>query len=157
RVRTLDAQRRVLEATVEAYGKSLELTRNRYAGGIASRADVVQAETQLASTKAQLIDVGVERAQDEHAIAVLIGRSPAELSLDHAPLEAPPPDVPPGVPAALLERRPDVAAAERRVAAANAEIGVAEAAYFPTVELSATGGFESNDVAKWLVWPSRFW
>jgi NodT family efflux transporter outer membrane factor (OMF) lipoprotein len=157
RLRTLDAQRRLFDASVDAFAKSLELTRNRYAGGVASRADVVQAETQLASTRAQAIDLGVERAQTEHAIAVLTGQSPAELSLEYAPLNAAPPDVPPGVPAALLERRPDVAAAERRVAAANAEIGVAQAAYFPTVELSATGGFESNDIAKWLVWPSRFW
>ena len=157
RLRTLDAQRRLLGATVEAYAKSLELTRNRYTGGVASRADVVQAETLLASTQAQAIDLGVERAQTEHAIAVLTGKSPAELSLANAPLDGAPPDVPPGVPAALLERRPDVAAAERRVAAANAEIGVAVAAYFPTVQLSASGGFESNDIAKWLVWPSRFW
>ena len=157
RMRTLDAQRRLLDATVDAFAKSLELTRNRYAGGIASRADVVQAETQLASTRAQTIDLGVERAQTEHAIAVLTGKSPADLSFGNAPLDAAPPDVPPGVPAVLLERRPDVAAAERRVAAANAQIGVAEAAYFPTVQLSATGGFESNDIAKWLVWPSRFW
>jgi NodT family efflux transporter outer membrane factor (OMF) lipoprotein len=157
RLRTLDAQRRLLDATADVYARSLALTQNRYAGGIASRADVVQAETQLASTRAQAIDVGVERAQNEHAIAVLIGKAPAELSLGNAPLDATPPEVPPGVPAALLERRPDVAAAERRVAAANAEIGVAEAAYFPTVELSAVGGFESNDIAKWFVWPSRFW
>jgi NodT family efflux transporter outer membrane factor (OMF) lipoprotein len=157
RLRTLDAQRRLLDETAKAFATSLDLTRNRYAGGVASRADVVQAETLLASTQAQAIDLGVERAQTEHAIAVLTGKSPAELSLAKAPLDAAPPDVPPGVPAALLERRPDVAAAERRVAAANAEIGVAVAAYFPTVQLSASGGFESNDIAKWLVWPSRFW
>ena len=118
---------------------------------------MAQAETQLESTQAQAIDVGVQRAQLEHAIAVLVGQPPADFSLPAAPLATTPPSIPVGVPSELLERRPDVAAAERRVAAANAQIGVAEAAYYPTVTLSASGGFESSDIAKWLTWPSRFW
>ena len=156
-LRALDAQTQLLDATVAAFEKSLELTKNRYASGVASQADVVQAETQLKTTQAQAIDVGVQRAQLEHAIALLIGKPASTFSLPTAPLATAPPDIPVGVPSALLERRPDIAAAERRVAAANAQIGVAEAAFFPTVTLSASGGFESTSLAKLLTWPMRFW
>ncbi len=156
-LRTLDAQKQLLAATVAAYQQSLELTENRYASGVASRADVLQAQTQLKSTQAQAIDVGVQRAQLEHAVALLIGEPPSSFSLAAAPLATlPPPSIPIGVPSELLERRPDVAAAERRVASANAQIGVAVAAFYPTVTLSASAGFESSSPAKWLVWPSRF-
>jgi len=124
---------------------------------VAARADVLQAETQLKTTQAQAIDVGVQRAQLEHAVALLLGQPASGFALPPAPLTGAPPEIPVGLPAELLERRPDVAAAERRVAAANAQIGVAEAAYFPTVTLGAGGGVESGSLAKWLTWPSRFW
>lgn len=156
-LRTLDAQKQLLDATVAAFEKSLELTKNRYASGVASQVDVVQAETQLKTTQAQAIDVGVQRAQLEHAIALLIGKPASTFSLPAAPLTAMPPPIPVSVPSALLERRPDIAAAERRVAAANAQIGVAEAAFFPTVMLSASSGFESSSLSQWLTAPSRFW
>src|SRR5207244_2425921 len=140
--RALDAQKQLLDITVAAFQKSLELTRNRYEGGVASRADVAQAETQLKTTKAQAIDVGVQRAQLEHAIAVLIGRPPSGFSLPQAPLAATPPTIPVGVPSELLQRRPDVAGAERRVAAATAQLGVAIAAFYPSPTLGACGGRE---------------
>ena len=126
-LRTLDAQKQLLEATAAVYQETLTLTQNRYASGVVSRADVLQAETQLRSTEAQAIDVGVQRAQLEHAIALLIGQPPAAFSLAEAPLAGEPPGIPAGLPSELLERRPDIAAAERRVAAANAAIGVAKA------------------------------
>jgi NodT family efflux transporter outer membrane factor (OMF) lipoprotein len=153
----LDADRALLDETVADYERSLQLTRNRYASGVAARADVLRAETQLKTTQAQAIDVGVQRAQLEHAIAVLIGQPASSFTLPAAPLAGAPPDIPVGLPAELLERRPDVAGAERRVAAANAQIGVAVAAYFPTVTLSAGGGLESGSFAQWLTWPGRFW
>jgi NodT family efflux transporter outer membrane factor (OMF) lipoprotein len=156
-LRTLDAQRKVIGETVAAYGKSLDLTRNRYASGIASQADVLQAETQLKTTQAQLIDVGVQRSQFEHAIAVLIGTPASLFSIAPAPLGASPPEIPVGVASELLERRPDIAGAERRMAAANAQIGVATSAFFPRVTLSAAGGYESGDSPAWLTWPSHFW
>src|SRR5439155_1468310 len=156
-LRTLDAQKQLLDATVAAFEKSLELTKNRYASGVASQADVVQAETQLKTTQAQAIDVGVQRAQLAHAIGLLIGQPASTFSLPAAPLTATPPPIPVGVPSALLERRPDIAAAERRVAAANAQIGVAEAAYYPTLTLSASSGFESSSLSQWLTAPSHFW
>src|SRR5262249_28345384 len=157
RVRELDAQKKLLDETAAAFEETLRLTRNRLAVGVASPGDVAQAETQLESTRAQAIDVGVERAQREHAIAILVGTAPSELSLPAARLEKIAAPAPATVPSELLERRPDVAAAERRAAAANAQIGVAEAAYYPTVTLSGGGGFASSDVARWFVWPSRFW
>ena len=156
-LRALDAQKKLLDETVADFQKSLEITRNRYASGVVSRADILEAETQLKTTQAQAIDVGVQRAQLEHAIALLAGKPPAEISVSVAPLITPPPAVPIGLPSELLERRPDIAAAERRVAEANAQIGVAEAAYFPTVSLGASGGFESTSFAKWISLPSRFW
>ena len=156
-LRVQDAQIRLLNDTVEAYQRSLQLTRNQYAVGVAARADVAQAETQLKSTQAQAIDAGVQRAQLEHAIAVLLGKAPADFSLaaESVPTEFPP--IPPGLPSELLERRPDIAAAERRAAAANAQIGVAEAAFFPSLTLSATGGFQSSVLSQLFSLPSRYW
>jgi NodT family efflux transporter outer membrane factor (OMF) lipoprotein len=156
-LRTLDAQRRLLDATVAAFDRSLSLTRTRYIGGVASQVDVVQAQAQLDSARAQAFDVGVQRAQLEHAIALLVGQPPSSFAIPATPLSGGPPAIPVGVPSALLERRPDIAAAERRMASANAEIGVAIAAYYPTITLSASTGFESAGLATWLTWPSRFW
>ena len=156
-LRALDSQKRLLEATVAAYAKTLELTQNRYSAGVVSRADVAQARTQFHSTRAQLLDLGVQRAQLEHAIAVLLGKPASGFSIAASPLAAVPPPVPAGLPADLLERRPDIAAAERRVAAANAQIGVARAAFFPAATLGATYGFQSAASDKWFTLPSRFW
>jgi NodT family efflux transporter outer membrane factor (OMF) lipoprotein len=156
-LRGLDAQKRLLASTVAAYQRALELTQNRYAGGLASGADVAQAQTQLETTRAALIDLDIDRAQLEHAIAVLLGHSPADFSIAPNPLAAPPPAIPPGLPSALLERRPDIAAAERRVAAANAEIGLTSAAYYPLVTLTGSGGFESGSIGSWLKGLSAFW
>jgi len=156
-LRTLDAQKKLLDMTAAAFRKGLELTRNRYGSGVASRADVLQAETQLKSTEAQAIDTGVQRAQMEHAIATLIGRPASTFSISFMPVDTLPPEVPVGLPSELLERRPDIAAAERRIAAANAQIGAAEAAYYPSVTLTASAGFESSDLSHWLTWPNRFW
>jgi NodT family efflux transporter outer membrane factor (OMF) lipoprotein len=155
-LRTLDAQARLLEDTVAAFDTALTLTRNRYVSGVASRVDIVQAETQLKSTQAQLIDLGVARAQTEHAIALLVGQPASSFSIAPAPLDTTPPSIPVGLPSALLERRPDIAGAERRMAAANAQIGVAVAAYYPTVTLSLSAGFQSGSVSQWFTWPSRF-
>jgi NodT family efflux transporter outer membrane factor (OMF) lipoprotein len=156
-LRMLDAQKKLLDETVVAYQKSLQLTQNRYASGVASRADVLQAEALLKGTQAQAIDIGVQRAQLEHAIAVLLGKPASVFSLPSMPLSALPPAIPVGVPSELLERRPDIAAAERNMAAANAQIGVAKAAFFPTVTLNGSAGYESGDLSNWLTWPSRFW
>lgn len=141
-LRSVDAERRLLDTTIVAFQQQLDLTRVRFQTGIASDEDVAQAETQLATTQAQATDLGIERAQLEHAIAILIGQAPATFSIPVAPLDAQPPAVPIGLPSQLLERRPDVAAAERRVAEANADIGVAKAAFYPSLTLGATGGFE---------------
>ncbi|HEX3253837.1 MAG TPA: efflux transporter outer membrane subunit [Pyrinomonadaceae bacterium] len=155
-LRSLDAEKRLLDSTIEAYQQQLDLTRVRFQTGIASDEDVAQAETQLKTTQAQATDLGIARSQFEHAIAVLTGQAPATFSLPNTPLVAQPPSVPVGLPSQLLERRPDVAAAERRVAEANAEIGVTRAAFFPSLTLSATGGFESTSIASWFTWPARF-
>jgi len=156
-LRVQDAQIRLLNDTVDAYQRSLQLTRNQYAVGVAARADVAQAETQLKSTQAQAIDAGILRAQLEHAIAVLLGKAPADFSIaaEVTPTEFP--VIPTGLPSELLERRPDIAAAERRAAAANAQIGVAEAAFFPSLTLSATGGFQSSVLSQLFTLPSRYW
>ena len=155
-MRALDAEEQLLVSTVDAYQKALELTQNRYNGGIVSQVDVAQAQTQLETTRAQLIDLGVQRAQFEHAIAVLTGQAPSTFSLAAAPLSSTPPVAPPGLPSELLERRPDIASNERRMAAANAEIGVAQAAYYPSITLSATGGFEGGSITNWFNGPSGF-
>lgn len=156
-LRVLDEQRRLLEATVEAYRRSLQLTQNQYRAGITTKAAVAQAQTQLKSTEADLIDLVRQRAQLENAIAVLLGLAPAEFAL--AVREDIPalPDVPLALPAELLERRPDIAAAERAMIAANAGIGVAKAAFFPDLTLSAAGGYTSSSYTDWISAPSRFW
>jgi NodT family efflux transporter outer membrane factor (OMF) lipoprotein len=156
-LRIVDAQRRVYDETVAAYERSLQLTRNRYSAGVASRADVVQAEAQLLSARAQGIDLATQRAQLEHAIALLVGKAPADFSLPPDQSYPKAPEVPLALPSALLERRPDIAAAERRVAAANAQVGAAKAAFFPTLELSAGGGFRSPSLTDWFSIPNRFW
>jgi len=155
--RTLDAEEQLLNSTVTQYQQALELTENRYAGGLSSDLEVQQARTQLETTRAQAIDVGVARAQYEHAVAVLIGKPPANFSLAALPLTTPPPSIPAGLPSELLERRPDIAAAERRMASANAQIGVAKAAYYPTISLGATGGFESGVITTLISGPSALW
>ena len=152
-----DAQQRLLERTVDAYQETVRLTDNRYKAGVAMRSDVVQAQAQLKSAQAQLIDVQAQRAQYEHAIAVLIGKSPAEFTLAAADSVAPPPDIPLTLPSAVLEQRPDIAAAERRVAAANAQIGVARSAFFPQLTLSAAGGYRSSTTVDLFTLPNRFW
>jgi NodT family efflux transporter outer membrane factor (OMF) lipoprotein len=156
-LRLTDGFRQILEDTVAAYERSLVLTRNRYNAGVVARVDVVQAEVQWKSAQAQLIDLGVDRAQLEHAIALLVGEAPADFSIERKPLVVSMPQVPLTLPSALLERRPDIAAAERSVAAANARIGVAKAAYFPTLTLSGAGGFRSTDLGDLFLTPSRFW
>ncbi len=153
----LDGDEDLLERTVVIYQQYLKLTQDRFQFGIASGADVAQAQTQLYTTQAQLVDLGVQRAQFEHAIAILIGKPPAEVTIPRVVLKLPPPPVPVGVPSMLLERRPDIAAAERQVAAANEQIGIAIAAYYPSVLLSASGGFQSSSITNWITWPSRFW
>jgi NodT family efflux transporter outer membrane factor (OMF) lipoprotein len=155
--RSLDAEEQLLNSTVTQYEQALELNENRFAGGIASEVEVEQARTQLETTRAQAIDVGVLRAQYEHAVAILIGKPPAEFSLAPLPLTAPPPYVPISLPSELLERRPDIAAAERRVASANAQIGVAQSAYYPLVNLGGSGGFESSSITTLLNGPSGLW
>jgi NodT family efflux transporter outer membrane factor (OMF) lipoprotein len=156
-LRSLDAQQQLLDDTIVAYEKSLRLVQNQYAAGIVAKADVVQAQVQVKTTQAQAIDIGVQRAQLEHAIALLLGKPPTALSIAREPLEAAVPTAPPGLPSELLERRPDIAAAERRMAQANAQIGVAKAAYFPSLTLSASGGYQSAAMIDWLTAPSRYW
>jgi NodT family efflux transporter outer membrane factor (OMF) lipoprotein len=155
--RSLDAEEQLLNSTVTQYEQALELIQSRFAGGIASEVEVQQASTQLETTRAEAIDVGVARAQYEHAIAILMGEPPAEFSLPPLPLKAPPPPIPVSVPSELLERRPDIAAAERRVASANAQIGVAKAAYYPSINLGASGGFESISITTLIQGPSGLW
>lgn len=156
-LRANDAQQQLLKQTIDAYRRSLQITGNRYDAGVAGRVDVAQAETQLKSTEAQAIDLGVQRAQFEHAIAVLTGKAPANFQL--APTNGMPtlPAVPAALPSALLERRPDIAGAERRMAAANAQIGVVQAAFFPALTFSSTGGYQSSSLSHLLTLPNRFW
>jgi len=156
-LRGLDTQKQLLDSTVVAYQKALDLTESRYKGGIASAVDVAQAQTQLETTRAQDEDTDVQRTAFEHAIAVLIGKSPAEFSQMPTPLTSPPVPVPGSVPSELLERRPDIAAAERRVQEANANIGVARAAYYPQFLLTGQGGFESSRLGTLLQGPAGFW
>ena len=159
-LRAADAQEKLLDDTVKAYESALQLTQDRFEGGAAPQSDVAEARTQLDQARVQRTDIEVERTQFEHAIAVLIGKPPAELTLPPLPLvEASQviPDIPGAMPAALLERRPDIAADERRMASANEQIGIAQAAFYPTLSLSAIAGFQGSSAANWLNWPSRFW
>jgi NodT family efflux transporter outer membrane factor (OMF) lipoprotein len=156
-LRSADAQEQLLDDTVRAYTDNVQLTLNRFNRGVAPKTDLAQAQTQLDTTRVQETDVTVQRAQFEHAIAILIGKPPAEFSLATAPLNYQPPSTPIGLPSELLQRRPDIAAAERRVAEANQQIGIARAAYFPTVSLGATAGFESTHVTNLLDGPNAFW
>jgi NodT family efflux transporter outer membrane factor (OMF) lipoprotein len=156
-LRLNDAQRRLLDQTMTAFQRSLDITRNRFEAGVAARLDVAQAETQLKSTQAQQIDLGVQRAQLEHAIALLVGQAPVNFALPPTYALPETPQIPIVIPSVLLERRPDIAAAERRTAAANAQIGVAQAAFFPSLTLSATGGFQSSSLAQLFSLPNRFW
>jgi NodT family efflux transporter outer membrane factor (OMF) lipoprotein len=156
-LRVLDEQERVLRETVETNERSLQLTVNRYNAGVAAKSDVAVARTQLENTRAQWVDLEWQRGQFEHAIAVLIGEPPSKFSLANTPFAQRVPAIPVGLPSELLERRPDVAGAERRTAQANAQIGVAQAAWFPDLTLSADGGFRSGEFAQWLTVPARFW
>ena len=146
----------LLQRTVQLYRDYLKLTQDRFSAGVASDLDVAQAESQLESAQAQLVNFGVARGQYEHAIAVLTGKLPASLTVNPMVLQSDPPQVPVAVPSALLERRPDIAAEERLVAAANEQIGIAKAAFFPTVSLGGSAGFQSSSITTWLSWPSRF-
>ena len=155
--RTLDAEEKLLRDTVTQYEQALQLNEDRYSGGLASEVEVEQARTILETTRAQLIDVRIARAQYEHAAAVLVGKAPADFSLPPLPLATPPPVIPAGVPSELLERRPDIAAAERRVASANAQVGLAKTAYYPLVNIVGSGGFESGAIGTLLQGPSALW
>lgn len=155
--RTLDAEEKLLKDTAAQYEQALQLNEDRYGGGLASEVEVEQARTILETTRAQLVDVGVARAQFEHAVAVLVGKPPADFTLPPLPLTAPPPPIPIGIPSELLERRPDIAAAERRVASANAQVGLAKTAYYPLVNILGTGGFESGSITTLLQGPSAMW
>lgn len=156
-LRGQDSLKQLLDSTVVVYKQSLDLTRALYETGIDSDESVAQAETQLNTTLVQATNLGIARAQFEHAIALLVGQPASTFSILVAPLKVGPPAIPFGIPSELLERRPDIAAAERQMAAANAQIGVAKAAYYPTITLSAAGGFESTSISQWFTWPSRFW
>ncbi len=147
-LRAADAERKLLNDTVRQYEDALRVTTNRYQGGVSAKSDVTQAETQLQAARVQASDVDIRRAQYEHAIAILIGQPPEQLNLAAAPLNAEPPLIPVGLPSDLLERRPDIAAAERRTAEANEQIGIARAAYFPTLSISAAVGFEGTSAAN---------
>ena len=156
-LRAADAQQQLLEETVKAYTVFLRLTTDRFRGGAAPKSDVAQAQTQLETTQVQLTDIAVQRAQFEHAIATLTGKPPAAFSLPRRPLDLRPPDIPVGLPSQLLERRPDIAAAERRVAEANEQIGIARAAFYPTVMLNASVGFEGSTFGTFLNASSLLW
>jgi NodT family efflux transporter outer membrane factor (OMF) lipoprotein len=156
-LRGTDGDKTLLDTTVKSYQDYLKLTQDRFNSGVASGSDVAQAQTQLETARAQLIDYEVARAQYEHAIAVLTGKAPADLSVSAGPIKITPPPVPVGVPSTLLERRPDIATAERQMAAANEQIGIAQAAFYPTISISASTGLESASFLQWISWPSRFW
>ena len=156
-LKNLDRERRILNDAVTTYEKALNLTRNRFEGGVANRVEVEEAQTQLEATRAQAIDVTEARSKLEHAIAVLTGQPPEAFTLPEQTAIPPPPPIPAGVPSALLQRRPDIAAAERRVAAANTQVGLARSAFYPRVLLGAALGLESKSITDWLTWPSRFW
>jgi NodT family efflux transporter outer membrane factor (OMF) lipoprotein len=156
-LRVADEQKRYLEDTVTAYKRSAQLAENLYKAGVQARSDLLQAQVQLGSAQAQLLDVGVARAQFEHAIAILIGKAPASFTIEANDKVPAIPTIPVSVPSELLERRPDISAAEQRVAAANAQIGVAKAAYYPTIGLSASGGYQSSALSDLFTLPHRFW
>jgi NodT family efflux transporter outer membrane factor (OMF) lipoprotein len=156
-MRGLDDEEKLFQSTIVAYQQALQLTTNQYNQGFVSQVDVAQAQTQLDTARAQYTDLGVARAQFEHAIAVITGKPPAEVTIPPANLPAEPPVIPVALPSQLLERRPDVASAERQAAAANAQIGVAKTAYYPTLSLTFTGGVQSSSLSNLLSWPSRFW
>jgi NodT family efflux transporter outer membrane factor (OMF) lipoprotein len=153
----LDADHTLLEETVKSYLEYLNLTKVRFQGGVASDSDVSEAETQLYTTQAQMVELDVQRTQLEHAIAILIGKPPSELTIARAEIASTPPKIPVGLPSQLLERRPDVADAERQAAAANQQIGIAKAAFFPTLTIAATAGLQSSNVLNLITWPARFW
>ena len=155
--RSLDAEEKLLQDTVAQYEQAFQLNEDRYEGGLASEVEVEQARTILETTRAQMVDVGVARAQYEHAVAVLVGKTPADFTLPPLPLATPPPPIPVGVPSTLLERRPDIAGAERHVASANAQVGLAKTAYYPLVNILGSGGFESGSITTLLQGPSGFW
>jgi NodT family efflux transporter outer membrane factor (OMF) lipoprotein len=157
-LRSADAQKQLLDDTVKAYTNALQLTQNRFVGGAAPKSDVAQAQTQLDGARVQDTDVTVMRTQYEHAIATLVGKPPVEFNIPFAPqtpLEFP--VIPVGLPASLLERRPDIAAGERRVAEANDQIGIARTAFYPSLVLGASGGFTGTSITDWFNWPSRMW
>lgn len=159
-LRATDAQIQLLNDTVKAYTEALQLTRDRYDEGVAPLSDVSQAQTQLDTAQVTLTDLSNDRAAAQHAIAVLIGQPPADFHLDPLPRGSDPlilPSIPAGIPSQLLERRPDIAAQERRMASANEQIGIAQAAYYPTLSLSAAAGFLGTSAINWFTWPSRFW
>src|SRR5271167_1967920 len=156
-IRGQDQLQKIFNDTVEADQKTYELTLGLYQTGVDNKISVVEAETTLRSAQADATNVGIARAQFEHAIAVLVGKQASVFSIPVKPMTVAPPPIPVGVPSQLLERRPDIAAAERTMAEANAAIGIAYAAYYPALTLNAEGGFESSSFTKWLSWPSRFW
>ena len=156
-LRGQDTLEELLDSTAAAYREALELVRAQYQAGLANDEAVASAETQLETIEAQAANVGVLRAQYEHAIALLVGQSPSTFSIATKDLKASPPNIPVGVPSELLERRPDIAAAERETTAANAQIGLAKTAFFPNLLLTASGGFENTSLTDWLAWPSRLW
>jgi len=156
-IRGLDSQKRLLDDTVVNYQKAYDLTNNRYNGGVASKAEVAQAKTQLNQTQAQVIDLGEQRARMEHGIAVLTGKAPEGFHVAVAQLQNVIPEIPLGIPSELLQRRPDIAASERQVAAANAQIGIAKTAFYPDLVIAATGGLQAGNFVNWFTWPSRLW
>jgi NodT family efflux transporter outer membrane factor (OMF) lipoprotein len=156
-LRQTDAQQALLASTIDGYQRTLKITQNRYAASIAAKTDVLQAQTQLANAQAEALGLERQRAQFEHAIAVLLGRAPADFTLLAAPWQASVPQVPLGVPSTLLQRRPDIAAAERRVAVANEQIGIAQSAFYPSINLNASYGFGASNVADLFSAPSSLW
>jgi NodT family efflux transporter outer membrane factor (OMF) lipoprotein len=156
-IQGFDASHQLLDATVKSYERNVQLTQDRFDGGVASQGDVALAQTQLETARVELADLGVGRAQFEHAVAVLTGKPPSDLSIPTAPNQAPPPVSSIGIPSTLLERRPDIAAAERQVAAANEQIGIAKAALYPSLAISAGAGSQTTVIGDLLTWPSRFW
>ncbi len=159
-LRSADGQEKLLDDTIKSYEDALQLTQDRFDGGLATSSEVTQAQTQLEEARVQRTDAEVQRTQLEHAIAVLIGKPPAAVTIPRSPVNLQPPmvpNIPQLLPSGLLERRPDVAEAERRMAAANERIGIAKAAYYPTLSLSAVAGLEGTSALNWFTWPSRLW